>query len=151
MAARCAADNSAAEKDFFFSPSRAAAKVSEVSSLTAQAHPTIAASAVRQTSRTQNRHRRPQFFSSTRYARPPARRPCSSTPARRRCTLLDDLWHQKIIIFTQRRVLDDVFGNSAIGHDIRSFLHRHRRYRRHRLDAIDVDLAELLDERQNGV
>src|SRR6202008_632747 len=63
----------------------------------------------------------------------------------------DHLRHQKIIIFSQRRVLDDVLGNAAIRHDIRSLLHRHRRHRRHWLDAIDVDLAQLLDERQNGV
>ena len=45
MAVRCAADNSAAEKDFLVSPSRASAKVSEVSSLTARAHPTVVAHA----------------------------------------------------------------------------------------------------------
>src|SRR5450631_370144 len=35
MAARCASVNSSAEKDFFFSPSRASASVSEFKSLTA--------------------------------------------------------------------------------------------------------------------
>src|SRR6478736_4790458 len=41
IAVRCAADNSTAEKVFFFSPSRASAKVSEVSSLTARARPSV--------------------------------------------------------------------------------------------------------------
>ena len=51
----------------------------------------------------------------------------------------------------RRRIGDDVIGDAAVGHLVLAHLHRHRRDRGHRLDALDIDLAELLDEGQDGV
>ena len=39
----------------------------------------------------------------------------------------------------------------AVGYDVRALLHLHRRDRRHRLDPLDVDLGQLLDEGQDRV
>ncbi len=41
--------------------------------------------------------------------------------------------------------------DAAVGHHVLALLHRHRRHRGHRLDAFDIDLLQLLDERQDGV
>ena len=41
--------------------------------------------------------------------------------------------------------------DAAVGHHVLALLHRHRRHRGHRLDALDIHLAKLLDERQHGV
>src|SRR5208283_1606024 len=62
-----------------------------------------------------------------------------------------DLGHKKEMILPRRRVGQDVIGDAAVGHLVLAHLHRHGRDRRHRLDAFNVDLRELLDEGQNGI
>src|SRR5262245_27411760 len=58
---------------------------------------------------------------------------------------------QEEVVLAYRRILDDVFRNTAIGHNVRPFLHRHGRHRGHWLDSLDVHLRQLLDKRKHGV
>jgi len=55
------------------------------------------------------------------------------------------------VILPRRRVLHDRVRDVPIGDDVLALLHGNRGDRRHRLDGGDVDLRELLDERQDGV
>jgi hypothetical protein len=59
--------------------------------------------------------------------------------------------HKKEVILARRRIRHDGVGDAAVGHLVLTHLHRHRRHRRHWLDARNIDLRELLDESQHGV
>src|SRR5262245_54997336 len=58
---------------------------------------------------------------------------------------------QEEVVLAYRRILDDVFRDTAIGHNVRAFFHRHGRHRGHWLDSLDVHLLQLLDKRKHGV
>src|SRR4029078_10570405 len=158
IAETCAAVSSPAEKDFFFSPSRASAKLNDVNSVTALAHPAFVARAVpdlprplRSPARTKRPDDRPRCSFSRRFVPLRGRRPLPNIRAHKRCTLLDHLRHQEEVIFAHRSILDDLLSDTAIGHHIGAFLHRHGGDRRHRFDPLDVHLAELLDEGKHGI
>src|SRR5262245_38046763 len=158
IAATCAAVSSAAEKDFFFSPSRASAKLNDVNSVTVLARPPFVARVVPGSAPL---HWRPackqswgpqwRYPSSRRFVPLRGRQPLPNIRAHRRCTLFDHLRHQEEIVLAQRRVSDDVRGDTAIGHDVGALLHSHGRDRRHRFDPLDVYFTELLDEGQHRV
>src|SRR5512139_641052 len=158
IAAMCAVASSPAEKDFFFSPSRASAKLSDVSSVTAWARPPIVARGLlapnwrpRRLLRRQTQDHRWHSFSLTRCAPLPARQPSTSIRTHRRCTLLDHLRHQEKVVVARRRIFDDRIGDTAIGHRIGALFHGHRRHGRHRLDAVHVHLLKPLDEGEHGI
>src|SRR5262252_4863549 len=65
--------------------------------------------------------------------------------------LFDHLGHQEEMILDGRRILDDVVGNLAVGHNIRALLHYHGRHGGHGLDANDVGLQQLLHESEHGI
>src|SRR5262245_17887203 len=65
--------------------------------------------------------------------------------------LLHDLRHKEKILLRGWCVGDDVIRLVAVGDDVLTLLHFHWNDRRHRLDAPDIDLVQLLDEPQNGV
>src|SRR5580704_4032041 len=67
------------------------------------------------------------------------------------CASFDHFRNDEIMIFPRRRVCQDRVRVAAVGDDVGALLHAHGGDRGHRLDAGDVDLVELLDERQNGV
>src|SRR5262249_15890546 len=50
-----------------------------------------------------------------------------------------------------RRVLHDIVGDLPVIDHVLPLLHLHRRHRGHGLDALDIDLRQLLDEGQYGV
>src|SRR6266576_5169670 len=96
------------------------------------------------------------------------RRPCPAAPSRRDSSyrphrpfhrrradtsdfLFNDFRHQKEMIFAGRRVPDHVVGDVAIIDHVGAFFHLHRRHRGHRFDAVDIDLAQLLDEGQHRI
>jgi hypothetical protein len=54
-------------------------------------------------------------------------------------------------MFVRRRIGDDGIGNTAVGNLVLPHLHRHGSDGSHRLDAIDVDFAELLDEGEDRI
>src|SRR5664279_2914897 len=157
MAARWASASSTAEKDFFFSPSRASASVSEFKSLTdfhygfalirrrwrggrgcvrgrvaGKARGLLAQDPLLRLRRQRVDHGPKVHFTGDAH-------------------LLDHLRNEKEMIFCRRRVLHDVLGDPAVGEDVLPLLHRHRRHRGHRLDALDVYLLQLLDEGQHGI
>src|SRR5580700_3465061 len=174
MAVRCASASSAAENCLARRPSRACASVGAVRSLIrwsdrhtkkgfwpqalppyralpASARPNRPASA---TAAPGNRQ--------TAFPPPLDRRgsaiPCSRDKrarwhlVHRPCTwLFHHLGDDEEVILVGRRVLDDGIRDTAVGHLILAHFHRHWRHRRHRLDAIHIDLAELLDEGQNRI
>src|SRR5882757_8568290 len=57
----------------------------------------------------------------------------------------------KEMVLAGRGVLHDVVGNPAVGHLVGALFHGHRGHRRHRVDAVHLDLGQLLDKGQNGV
>src|SRR5215470_4287869 len=63
----------------------------------------------------------------------------------------DHFRNDKIIPFSRRRVLENGFRVTAVGHDVFALFHEHGRDRGHRLDAGHVDLVELLDEGEDRV
>src|SRR6204780_5097060 len=174
IATRCASVSSLAENSLSRRPSRACASVSAVRSVIrwsdrhtktgfwpqalppfrappASARPNRPASATaapgnRQTAFPPPPDRRDSAIPYSRDKRARGR------PVHRPCTwLFHHLGHDEEVILMGRRVLDDGIRNAAVGHLILAHFHRHRRHRRHRLDARNVDLAELLDEGQNRV
>ena len=50
-----------------------------------------------------------------------------------------------------RRIGENRVGNPAVGYFIVPHFDRHRRDRRHRLNALDIDFRELFDKSQDGV
>jgi len=54
-------------------------------------------------------------------------------------------------MFVCRRIGDDGIGNAAVGDSVFPRLHRHWRDRRHRLDALNLNFRQLLDEGENRV
>src|SRR5262245_58167045 len=78
-------------------------------------------------------------------------RPCTWPPSRTSCTSLDHLRDEEEMILGGRCILEDGLRVFAIGDHVGALLHGHRDHRGHWLDAVDVDLRELLDERQDGV
>src|SRR5580700_4151154 len=174
MAARCASVSSPAENCLARRPSRACASVSAVRSLIrwsdrhtktgfwphafaphralpASARPNRPASATaapgnRQTAFPPPRGRRGSAIPCFRDKRARWRL------VRRRGTwLFHHLRDDKEMILMGRRILDDGVRDAAVGHLILAHFHRHRCNRCHRLDACDVDPAELFDEGQNRV
>jgi hypothetical protein len=55
------------------------------------------------------------------------------------------------MIFAQGRIRQDIIGNAAVGDRILAHVHRHWHYRRHRLDARNIDFRKLLDEGEHGI
>src|SRR6185295_6590489 len=111
IAEMCAVTNSPAEKDFFFSPSRASAKLSDVNSVTVSAHPPFVVQVpsalihpLRHSAHTQKPSHRVSLFSSRRRVPLRGRQPSPNIQVRRRCTLLDHLWHQEEIILAHRSI-----------------------------------------------
>src|SRR3984957_9272638 len=174
IAARCDSASSVAENSLLRRPSRACASVSAVRSvirwsdrhtktgfwpqalaphrtLPESARPNRPASATpapgsRQTAFPPPRDRRDSAIPCSRDKRARWRlvhRPCT--------WLFHHLGDDEEVILMGRRVGDDSVRNTAVGHLILAHFHRHRRHRGHRLNTLDVDLAELLDKGQNGV
>src|SRR5690606_20235117 len=56
-----------------------------------------------------------------------------------------DLRHNKIIVFAKRRVGDDFIWLFAVGNDVLAHLQRDRHDTGHWLDALRIDLPQLLD------
>src|SRR5271166_895430 len=77
--------------------------------------------------------------SDPRYRRPPA------------CRSLDYLWHEKEAVFSHGRVGKHLIGDAAVGDDIVAHRKSHWNHRSHRLDALDIDLFQGLDEFQDRV
>ena len=55
------------------------------------------------------------------------------------------------MILGRRRVGQNLIGDLAVIDRVVTLFHLHRGDRRHRLDAVDIHLGELLDEGQHGV
>ena len=55
------------------------------------------------------------------------------------------------MILLRRRILENVAGDTAVRDFVLAHFHRHRRHRRHWLNAGNVDLGKLLDEGQHGI
>src|ERR1700744_2863158 len=55
------------------------------------------------------------------------------------------------MILGLRRVRHDLVGDLAVIDHVGPLLHLHRSYRGHGLYSPNIDLAELLDERQHGI
>ena len=54
-------------------------------------------------------------------------------------------------MFVRRRIGNYGIGNTAVGDLVLPRLHRHRGDGSHRLDSVDVNFAELLDESENRI
>ena len=54
-------------------------------------------------------------------------------------------------MFVGRRIGDDSVGDATFGDLVLPHLHRHGSDGSHRLDAIDVDFTELLDEGEDRI
>src|SRR5712671_52474 len=67
------------------------------------------------------------------------------------CASLHHFRDDKEMVLAGRGVLHDVVGNPAVGHLVGTLFHGHRGHRRHRVDAIHLDLGQLLDKGQNGI
>src|SRR5579862_6279457 len=178
-AARCASVSSLAENCLARRPSRACASVSAVRSLIrwsdrhtktgfwpqalvphralpASAHPNRPAPAMAAPGNQQTAFpRRPDHRGSAIPCSPDKRarwrlvhRPCTW---RLNPWLFHHLRDDEEVILMGRRVGDDGVRDTAVGHLILAHFHRHRRHRCHWFDAIHVDLAQLLDEGQDGV
>jgi hypothetical protein len=65
--------------------------------------------------------------------------------------LFDHPRHEKVLAVRIRRVAQHRVGILAVIHHVGALFHRHRRHRGHGLDALDIDLLQLLHERQNGI
>ena len=59
--------------------------------------------------------------------------------------------HEEEAVLGQRRVGQHLVDDPAVGDDVVAHRQAHRNDRRHRLDALDVDRLERLDELQNRV
>src|SRR5579864_8876758 len=65
--------------------------------------------------------------------------------------LFHHLGDDEEVILMGRRIGDDGIRDAAVGHRVVAHFHRHWRHRGHRLDAVHIDFAELLDEVQDRV
>jgi len=54
-------------------------------------------------------------------------------------------------MFVRRRIGNDGIGNTAVGDLVLPHVHCHRSDVSHRLDSLDVNFAELLDESENRI
>src|SRR5262249_41349917 len=155
IAAKCASASSTAEKSFFPSPARAWAMVSVVRSVIRRpAHRRQTGRPPRAMAWATARRRAllaPAAGPAARHWAALPARPCTWPPSRTSCTSLDHLGDEEEMILGGRCILEDDLRVFAVGDRIGALLHGHRDHRRHRLDALDVDLRELLDERQDGV
>src|SRR4029079_16111802 len=158
IAKRYAAASSRTEKDFFFTPSPSSAKLNDVNSVTELARPPFVARVVPDSGPLLQRPARTQRTDPRRWhscQRPfvplRGRRPSPNIQVHRRCTLLHHLRHQEEVVFAHRRVLDDVFGNTAIGHNVGAPFHGHRSDRRHTFDPLYIHFAELIDRGQSTI
>src|SRR6266568_9253661 len=181
IAFRCASVSSSDVKDLLARPSRASASVSDVKSVIYQpgCKRTETASC-RWPGRRCCSWRRswPCRRPPTDPARRPSpcrdRRPCPDAPSRRdssyrphrpfhrrradtsdfpfdRNNLLNDLGHQKEVVFRGWCIPDHVVRDLAVIDHVRALFHFHWHHRGHRFDAIDVHFAELFDKGQHRI
>src|SRR5258708_3023099 len=64
---------------------------------------------------------------------------------------LDHLGDKKKVVLACRCVAHDALADLPVGDLVLTLLERHRSDRGHRLDALDIDLGQLLHESQHGI
>src|SRR5690606_16293259 len=65
--------------------------------------------------------------------------------------LFDHLRDHEEVVFSERRVCDDLFGVAAVAHNVIPTAQGHWGDRSHGFDALDIHFRKLLNESQNGI
>src|SRR6266700_1918037 len=177
IASRCASVSSSDVKDLFARPALASARVNDVKSVIYRPDCRRTATAFCRWPGRRFFGRPCRRLRADRARRPSPcrdRRPCPDAPSRRdsscrphrpfhrrradtsdfpfdRNNLLNDLGHQKEVIFRGRRIPDHVVRDLAVIDHVRALFHFHWHHRGHRFDAIDVHFAELFDKGQHRI
>src|SRR5579864_153692 len=177
IAVRCASVSSIAENCFARRPSRACARVSAVRSVIRRSDrhtktgfwpqrplalprcrpPRASARPIRPASATAAPENRRTVFPPPPDRRGSISRGSRDKPARWRLVRRPGTWlfhhlgDDEEVILMGRRIGDDGIRDAAVGHRVVAHFHRHWRHRGHRLDAVHIDFAELLDEVQDRV